>query len=200
MTLKELKERFEKTAAAKKERAAEIEKLKAELAKTEEAMLSAADHGDLDKYTKLDNQKRTLEARIFVYSRSLPSAGNPVTREEVVKAWESFTKTYNKDAEAQYKAFLVDCRALAAKYKKLVGVQNAALYEREKALQIMGEPRTSGALTMYMLPTTASDGYVGLARRTTVPEIPFFFGLDMFTKEEAVNIVQIVEGGFSAEL
>lgn len=200
MTLKELKERFEKTAKAKKERLAEIDRLKAELAKTEEEMLAAADRGDLNKYTELENQKRALDARIFVYERSLPGAGNPVTKEEAATAWESFAKTYNKDTEAQYKAFLADCRALAIKYKKLVEVQNAALYEREKALQIMGESRISDALTMYMIPCNPGEAYAGWKRRTTSAEIPFFVALGMITNEEAENFMQIVEGGFSTEM
>lgn len=201
MNLKELRKRFEDVMKAKREKMAEIDRLKGELAEVEKKMLSSADRGDLNKYMELDNKKRELEARIFVYSRSLPNAGNPLTRDEVVKAWDSFTAQYNKDAEKQFKVFLADCRELCNKYKALVSVQNNALMEREKALEIMGEKRTSDALSMYMIPAgsnSADDAEKASrwSRNTSVLEIPFFVGLGVLTEDEAEKIDQVVESGF----
>lgn len=201
MKLSELRKRFEDVMKAKRERMVEIDRLKAEQAEIEKEMLSSADRGDLDKYMALDNKKRELDARIFVYSRSLPNAGNPLTREEVVKAWDSFTAQYNKDAAKQYKAFLTDCRSLCSKYMDLVSMQNNALMEREKALEIMGEKRTSDALSMYMIPSGSNSPDDGekasrWSRSTTVIEIPFFVGLGLLSQEEAERIDQIVESGF----
>lgn len=201
MKLSELRKRFEDVMKAKREKMAEIDRLKAELAETEKEMLASADRGDLNKYMELDNKKRGLEARIFVYERSLPNAGNPLTREEVIKAWSSFTAQYNKDAEKQYKAFLSDCKELCNKYKSLVSVQNSALMEREKALEIMGEKRTSDALSMYMIPVGSnsaddSEKASRWSRSTSVLEIPFFIGMGILTSEEAEKIDQIVESGF----
>lgn len=198
MTLKELRARFEKTAAIKKERAAEIDSMKAELKATESEILNAADRGDLEKYTALDNKKRELEAKIFVYSRSLPSAGNPLTREEVITSWDAFAASYNKDVKKQYEEYIAACGSLAKKYKALVSVQNAALIEREKALQMIGEPRDSQTLNIYRIPSGVSEQFTYWARIS--PELAFFEGKGFYTRNDSDAINQIIEDGVAANL
>lgn len=190
MNLNELKKRFEETATAKRRKTEEIKLLRAELAETEKEMLDAADHGDLAAYKKLDEKKRDIEARIFVYTRSLPSAGNPLTREEVITSWDAFSKTYNRDAKKQYEAYIADCKALAAKYKKLTSMQSAAMKERESALQMIGEKRDSTTLTMYMIPFASSEKFMRWAKNC--PDLAFFEDKGMFTREESEEIFGIV--------
>lgn len=198
MTLKELKARFDATVKAKTEKTAEINRLKAEREAINGEMLKAADRGDVESYKKLDDQKRDLEARIFVYTRSLPSAGNPLTREEVITSWDAFAASYNKDVKKQYEEYIAACGSLAKKYKALVSVQNAALYEREKALQMIGEPRDSQALTMYRLPSGISEQFTFWARIS--PELAFFEDKGFYTRDDAEKICQIVEDGNAADL
>lgn len=192
MTLKELKRKFELTLKAKGERLAEIDQLKRDREKIDAEMLAAADCGDLDAYMNLDKKKRDIEAKIFVYSRSLPNPKNAVTRDEVVTAWDGFAKGYNKDTQAKYKAFLADCKELAKKYGELVRIQNAALIERNRAYEIMGEKPNSDILPMYMIPCTYSELSGRWAK--SAPEIEFLACMGMITSEEADAYAGIIEG------
>lgn len=192
MRLSELHKKFADVMTAKKAKAAEIDQLRKDLETVNADMLAAADRGDLDEYKRLDEKKRDIEARIFVYSRSLPNPKNAVTREDVTAAWAGFAKTYNKDTQAKYNAFIADCKALGKKYGELVSIQNAALIEREKAYEIMGESKNSDALPMYMIPCTYSESS-GRWRNTTA-EIGFFANMGLITREEAENYAGIIEG------
>lgn len=192
MKLSELRIRFENVIQAKKKRTAEIEQLKKDLESVNAEMLAAADRGDLDGYKRLDEKKRDIEARIFVYSRSLPNPKNAVTREDVVSAWDSFAKGYNKDTQAKYKAFLADCKELGKKYGELVRIQNAAMIERNKAYEIMGEDRDSDALSMFMIPCVHSE--LSGRWRGSTPEIEFLACMEMITRDEADEYIGIIEG------
>lgn len=192
MKLSELRKKFEGVMQAKKEKAAEIEQLKKDLESVNAEMLAAADRGDLEGYKRLDDKKRDIEARIFVYSRSLPNPKNAVTREDVTAAWDSFAKGYNKDTQAKYNSFLADCRALGKKYGELVSIQNAALIERNKAYELMGEKSNSDILPLYMIPCTHSE----LSGRwvKTTPEIEFLASMGMISRTDAENYAGIIEG------
>ena len=192
MNLKDIRKKFEDVMNAKREKAAEIDQLKKELESVNAEMLSAADRGDLDEYKRLDEKKRDIEARIFVYSRSLPNPKNAITREDVTTAWNGFAKSYDKDTKAKYEAFMKDCKALKNKYAELVSIQNAALAERERAYEIMGEAKDSDALQMYMIPCTYSD-FAGRWRDVT-PEIGFFAYMGLITSDEAEDYIGIIEG------
>lgn len=192
MKLSELRKKFEDVMSAKRERIVEIEQLKKELETVNKEMLAAADRGDLEGYKRLDDKKRDIEARVFVYSRSLPNPKNAVTREDVATAWGNFTKGYNKETQAKYNSFFADCKALKKKYSELVSIQNAALIEREKAYEIMGESRNSDALPMYMIPCIHSE--LSGRWKGTTPEIEFFACMGLITRDEAEEYVGIIEG------
>lgn len=191
MKLSELRKKFEDVMKAKREKAAEIEQLKKELESVNAEMLAVADRGDLEGYKRLDEKKRDIEAKIFVYSRSLPNPKNAITREDVTTAWSGFAKSYNKDTQAKYNSFMADCKALKNKYAELVSIQNAALIERAKAYEIMGEPKDSDALQMYMIPCTHSEFSRRWVNRTA--EISFFVCMGMITNDEAGNYTRIIE-------
>ena len=192
MKLSELRKKFEDVMKAKRERTAEIDQLKRDLEKVNAEMLDAADHGDLNEYKRLDEKKRDIEARIFVYSRSLPNPKNAVTREDVTSAWDGFAKPYNKDMQAKYNSFIADCKALAKKYGELVNIQNAAMIERNKAYEIMGEDRDSDALSMFMIPCIHSE--LSGRWRGSAPEIEFLACMGMITRDEADEYIGIIEG------
>lgn len=191
MKLSEIRKKFEDVMQAKREKAAEIEQLKKDLEGVTAEMLAAADRGDLESYKRLEEKKRDIEARIFVYSRSLPNPKNAVTREEVAAAWDNFAKSYNKDTQTKYNAFIADCKALEKKYAELVKIQNAALIERNQAYEIIGEPRDSDALKMYMIPCIHSE----LAGRwnNSAPEIEFFACMGLITRDKADDYTGIIE-------
>lgn len=191
MKLAELRKRFEDVMKAKREKTAEIEQLKRDLEKVNAEILNAADHGDLNEYKRLDEKKRDIEARIFVYSRSLPNPKNAVTREDVTSAWDGFTKGYNKDTQAKYNSFIADCEALAKKYGELVRIQNAALIERNRAYELIGVDKNSDTLTMYMIPCTHSE-YSGRWRGIT-PEIEFLACMGLITRDDAESYIGIIE-------
>lgn len=192
MKLSELRKKFEDVMQAKREKSAEIERLKKELELVNADMLAAADRGDLDEYKRLDEKKRDIEARIFVYSRSLPNPKNAITRDDVATAWSGFAKSYDKDTKAKYDAFMKDCKALKSKYAELVSIQNAALAERERAYEIMGEPRDSDVLPMYMIPCIHSE--LSGRWRDIAPEIEFFACMGLITRDEAEDYIGIIEG------
>ena len=191
MKLSDIRKKFEDVMQAKRETAAEIEQLKKDLEGVTAEMLAAADRGDLESYKRLEEKKRDIEARIFVYSRSLPNPKNAVTREEVAAAWDNFAKSYDKDTKAKYSAFMADCKALEKKYAELVKIQNAALIERNRAYEIIGEPRDSDALKMYMIPCIHSE----LAGRwnNSAPEIEFFACMGLITRDKADDYTGIIE-------
>lgn len=197
MTLKELKEKFAATAKAREEKKAQINALKAELDAVGADMLAAADQGDLEKYKKLDDQKRDLEARIFVGSRSLSAASAGASRNEIINTWEGFAASYEKATAAKYAEFMSDCKKLCAKYEALASIQNAALKEKEDALALMGESRDSEALRMYMIPSI--DAEAGHAWRYSTAAIPFFVSIGCMDNEAAERISQIIDGGQAAE-
>ena len=87
---------------------------------------------------------------------------------------------------------MADCKALKNKYAELVSIQNAALAERERAYEIMGEAKDSDALQMYMIPCTYSD-FAGRWRDVT-PEIGFFAYMGLITSDEAEDYIGIIEG------
>ena len=133
---------------------------------------AAAEAGDVDRYMELHAAEERLDAQIFVKRAQMDKAVSPVNPEDVVSAWDSYSKDYSRDFEKLWKQYLSARKSLYGLFMQVVSAQNSALRVRERCGQLAG--RDPSTFHMQTIDGSNAQGLMYRNSQLTMADTVFF--------------------------
>lgn len=167
-------DRLTKEAEEKKRKLSEeIKELMRKKNEAHDAAQAAAEAGDTDGYLEKHKAEERLDAEIFVKRTQMDKSKSPVTQDDILSAWEDFSKGYNAEHSREWTKYLNMRKGLYTQFMKVCSMQNDALKLRERCMNLAGETNPA----VYKMDMMDTGMVLGLAYKTYQlrnPDVVFF--------------------------
>lgn len=136
ITIETIEQKIRHAAEERAKLSAELDALRKAEAEAKEKVNAAADAGDVELYTTLDNERQKLTVAAFVKSRQLEKLNKPFTEEEILDAWKDYAGKYGKDLDRKLKDFASARKALVKSYMDICKMQGEMLHKRRRCVEL----------------------------------------------------------------
>ena len=144
-TIENLKSEYQALVKKAEDQAEEVKALRVQLSEKESAKEEAAEAGDFEAYSLIDDEARRISSKIYVLEKS-SSKTLALDPEEVNAAWKAYADTYEKDMKKLIKEYREKNDALFSAFEKIVELQRAAIRTQRDCFALSGDAFSSNSL------------------------------------------------------